>query len=209
MKNAQSLIEAQTALAGIETRRAKIIGRRNELGGKIEVVERSAGERYLDGDRGAAKELSELRTEIDLCERALAVLDDQERLARVELKRATAADMRRQATERRAQLEALTKQTAKFLAELSKIEGVAYTQSILSEARTGHWYEPLTNYMAAPEYLPNRECIRETGGPNTGGFAVPLSARLRQQANKLDLDAEQIEIELANAEPPADLQDAA
>jgi hypothetical protein len=214
MKNeAITLQQAQEALTGIETRRAAIIGRRNELGGRVDAVEKSAGERYLAGDKNAPKELAEIRTEIDLCERALVVLDDQGSAAQVDLKRATAGDLRRQAGEKRMELDALRKKTGALLRQLSDLElaelpGVQYGQHILCAQRHGAYVQAQGGYIAPPDYFASWEVSIDPTNPQP--FEMPRSYVLRGQIEKLEQDAAAIELELtATLGPSVDLQDAA
>src|SRR5689334_19181634 len=99
-----SLADANAAIDRIAEDRSRITTRRTELHVRLESLEATAGLNYLEGDTSAVREIAEVRAELDLIERALAALDQRESAARLALKAATAADLRRQADEKRREL---------------------------------------------------------------------------------------------------------
>lgn len=193
--------EAKVAIEEIESDCASLIAMRASIGGKLEGLEQSAGERYLNGDRSAIKEIGELRGELDLIERALGELDRRKAVAALNARRVEAADLRRQAEAKSAELGTLEKETGKLLSGLSALEGISYSAGILSGQWQGLWYgeglkEPQPWQGAMVDLYPDPT-------NNVERFALPRSRRLRREIAELQAKAAAIEKELTREPSPA------
>ena len=198
MHRTKTLAEAQSAIHKLESDAALIIARRNEISGKLGVLESTAGERYLSGDNSAAMEIAARRAELDLIEKALVTLAGWQVAAGVEYRRAEAEDLRHQVAAKRGELAALELKTGKLLSQLSELECITYTAGILSSQHQGAWYaagqrEPEPFHAALVDLQPDPT--------NREQFAEPTSRRLRREIADLERKAEAIEAAIA----PSDL----
>jgi hypothetical protein len=193
----QALVQATAVMEKISSDRARMITMRAELSAKLETVERSAGERYLAGDRSQATEMVELKSELGLVERALETLEARAAAAQFDLKRATAGDLRHQAREKEKELKGLQERVAPLLSKLSDLLDVRYDQGILAAQRTGIWIPyPIEVVPTLP--LECRSPLDVGPDPlNNTLYAVPLTNRLRAQIKQLELEAALIENQLA------------
>jgi hypothetical protein len=146
------------------------------------------------------EEGARLRSELDTIGSALDLLDVDIKQAESELLAAKARDFRDQAAQKRIELETLNAKTAGLLVELSKLESVEYSHSILSSMPTpGSWLEwgtvtPPKEWMGIPEMqlaIPGRD----------QKIQIPLSRRLRMQIEEFQREAERIEHRLRPSQP--------
>lgn len=193
-----TLAEAKSAISKIENDCAHLIENRSGIGRKLELLQSTGGQRYLSGDRGAIKEIGEFRAELDLIELSLTTLNGQRADAEVDLKRATAADLRNRAELKRSEMAALEAKTGKLLAQLSILENVQYGVGILSNQRQGAW---CTANWGTPEPWHAAIVDCQSDPLNHTPFAVPKSRLLRAEIADLLHQAAEIEAELAEPEP--------
>ena len=195
----KTLTEAQAAIEEIKADRMRIVGLRGELAKRLEAAEAIAGESYLAGDRGAVREIGEFEAEISLIERrALPELDRRQARAEVELKRATAADLRQQAERKKDELALLEQKTAKHLQALSELEETEYDGCILQAQRAGEWVTLQGGLNRPAPWQGPLECT--TDPTNHNPYAVPRSRRLRDEIAGLELKAGEIETGLGRGE---------
>jgi hypothetical protein len=201
-----TLAAARTALDEIERRRSQFAAELARTGLVLEQAEAGLGEAMLAGDESVLHEIAELRLKADGLNAALAALDVRRVSAERDLRAATAADYRRQAAGKRAEMKELESKTERLLSQLGSLEDVHYDACILAAQRTGSWYRSAFapgagGGLALPEpYFAPSEVLPE---PIAGraGYAVPKSRRLRDEAAKLDAMAERIEQEIGEATP--------
>ncbi len=187
---ALTLAAAGAAVEEIENHCGRLVGMRASIAGKLEALEQSAGDRYLAGDRSAIKEIDEFNSELNLIERALNTLGRRRHAAGVDLRRAEAADVRRQAGVKRSDLGALEKETGKHLAALSGLEGIQYRPGILSLEPRGHWY---ADGVQSPQPWQGAFVDLYPDPTNNDKFAIPRSRQLRREIAELDAKAAAIE----------------
>ena len=193
------VLSVQTAgavLGDIETRRAQLSGLLGEVGLKLKRAEDSLGDDWLNGDEGAARTVADLRVTVDGLTAGLGALERRRGVALIDQRRATAVDLRHQAAAKRADLAALESKTSKVLAELSRLESVEYDGCILGAQRIGSWISRTTSEA---QYW---QTTVEVGSDplNSRPYAIPRSRRLRDEADALELQARDIEVELARSE---------
>jgi hypothetical protein len=191
-----TLTEARAALEKIARDRAQLVATRVSLEQRLASARREIGERYFGDERGYLKEVGGLTAELEAVEQAFTTLDAGEKAAHVELQRASARDLRHQAQQKRVELAELNAATTKLLSELGKLEGVAYTHSILSaQPAEGAWVRmenlaPPLEYQGIPELQPNMP------GPERK-VEIPRSRRLRMEAEELEAKADALENRLS------------
>jgi hypothetical protein len=196
-----TLAEAGAALDEIERKKSQLSAIQAEVGLRLEQAENGLGEAVLAGDEDAVRNVADIRLRADGLSAALVTLENRRAAALVDQRRATAADLRQQAEAKRAELAALEVKTAKLLAELSALENVPFTVSILSSECKGSWY-PKTGGLQAPEaHLGCWECFADPVNPEM--FHTPRSRFLRVEIADLEAKAGKIETELGAAAPRA------
>jgi hypothetical protein len=204
----------QDILDGIAVRRSQLIHAQHELADRLAAAESRIGEDYLAGDKSSLRVTADIQAEIDAIERALAVLDLQEARAKLDQRRAEAAELRAQAVAKRAELERHDSKVAKLLASLGALEGIEFDSSILCAMRRGSW-QPVKSLASdfafnLPLSLRNpREMAPEFGwdiDPESYYF-VPRSRQLRKEIAGLEGQAALIdaEVEAALTVKPAPL----
>jgi multidrug efflux pump subunit AcrA (membrane-fusion protein) len=182
---------AEARLNEIHAQRAQLLERQAGLELRIGSAQQEIARRYLHGDRAGIKETAELRAEIDAIQSALVLLSEDAKAAKLNVERARAQRLRRQASEKRAELEALNAQTAALLAKLGELESVPYTHSILSsQPYPGSWLRPATLQQPL-EYEGIVEL--QLNIPAEQKLYVPRSRKLRMEITELELQAEKIE----------------
>ena len=195
LDSAVELANAQKRLDDVKTRRIDLIERRSKLEGRIQSVQQDVGRKYLAGDHTGIRQTAEMRAEIEAIAAAIKALDEDERQLGVDVERAKACDLRQRAAQKVAELETLDAQTAILLAQLSTLEGVEFSRSILSsQPLPGAWLTPLLKppleYQGVLELgvnIPRKEAI----------VAVPRSRRLRMEIEEIELEALIIEQRVA------------
>ena len=186
-----TLAQAQERLEEIASHRAQLVATRIALDERLETAQKEIGRRYLAGDRSGLQEAAEIRQELAAIESALELLETVQNEADIDLKRATALDLRQQATKKRAELERLNNETQALLAKLSDLEGVRYSHGILNA-------QPLPEMWVTPE-LKQPESWHSMWEliPNKPGdfpnIASPRSRNLRGEISELELKAHKIE----------------
>jgi hypothetical protein len=190
--------QADELIETLATREAQLAAMAAQVGARLAEVEAQAGDSFLDGDEHPMREVIDLRLQADTLTAALAALERRKEPARLARRRAEAAEFRRQAEEKRSELTRLEQQTSRLLAELSKIEGVPYTASILASQPVGSWLDI--------ECKPNRrlhlaahELLKDVGAT----YATPRSRTLRAEVEALEVKAVIIEREINPPEPEA------
>jgi len=194
-------------LVQAEEQLAEITAKKNELTTRSEVLHRSIGSaqhqsarRYLSGDMSGLEDGARLRAELDTIGSALDLLNVDLKQAESELLAAKARDFRDQAQQKTAELEKLNAKTAAVLAELSELEGMTYTHSILSsQPLSGAWLQwgtikPPLEYQGLSE-------LQLTYPAPERKMEVPLSRRLRMQIAELEKQAAEIENQLRQSQP--------
>src|ERR1039458_10110349 len=131
--------EADAVLDEIERRKAALSSALAGVGLELERAETELGERVLDGHETAVRDVQELRARTDGLNAALIALEKRKAAAVADQKAATAADFRRQAEAKRGELASLDSGISRLLGELSALENVRFTASILSCQRNGGW----------------------------------------------------------------------
>jgi chromosome segregation ATPase len=199
--SAGELAKARRRLDDVKGQRTQLVARQAELDRQIGSAQQQIGRKYLDGDRSGIRAVAELRSELEAISAALVLLDEDEQLIALDVERARALDLRRQASEKKVQLEELNGKTAKLLLELAKLEDVEFfTHSILSaQPLPGAWLQhatvkPPLDYQGIPELMLNIPASERK-------IAVPLSRRLRKEVEDLELEATIIEQKLAAVSP--------
>jgi transposase len=189
--------QVQDRLEEISSHRALLVQSRISLDQRLESAQEETARKYLRGDRSGLQEVNAITAELQAIEGALSLLNGDEQIAQIELKRAEARDLRSQATTKRAALDRLNAETAALLAKLSELEEVGYTHSILSsQPLPGMWHGKLTVKPPAP-YLGLAELdLQSYTGPAIGS---PRSRLLLAEVEELEAKARQIEQKL----PPA------
>ena len=193
-----TLAQATAALDDIESRRAQFIAAAAKGMTDLAAAEANLGERVLAGDDDACAGVATLRLKIDGLNAAGAVLEKRREVAQLDYRRAQAADFRRQAAAKQADLAALESKTSKVLVELSRLESVEYDGCILGAQRIGAWISRTT--LAAQPW----QSTLEVGSDplNSTPYAIPRSRRLRDEADALERRALEIEAELLRAAEP-------
>jgi hypothetical protein len=191
---------ARAFIEQIATDRARLIQRRDTLAQKLKSEGPAAGRLYLGGDTSPAKERAAARDELDLIEEALLVLESDARAAQDDLKRAEAAELRKQAAEKRRVLVDIERRTDALLAQISQIEKIELDRSVILYQRSGSGWVVLNSLApAGPEHGPG-ECGCEP--TNSRPFAVPFSRQLRTAITELESNAQLIEAAIGLPAPP-------
>ena len=193
-----TLAQATTVLDGIETRLAQFAAAGAKCGTDLMDAEARLGEAVLDGDTTVGALVANLRIQADGLTAALVVLERRRMVAQLNCKKAQAVDFRRQAAWKQSELTELEAKTRKLLSGLSELEKIEYTPCILGSQRAGAWVSRVTG-QPAEEW----ESILECGSDplNSQPFATPKSRRLRDEADALERQAADIEMELRSPEP--------
>ncbi len=188
--------QADAALADIETRRAQLAAALAKHGAELQEAEAALGEDFLCGKEDAARAVEDLRLRCDALTAALAALDKRQAVAVVNRRLAEAAELRRQAEAKRAELLELERKTAKHLMALSELEGVPYTRVILSSQRaSGTWEPAVTATIRNIDYLSPAEVIRYLASYDP--YEVPKSRQLFVAIQELENQAAKIDGEIA------------
>ncbi len=193
-----TIAEADAQLAALDEKEAQLAALSAQVGAHLAELEESAGDAFLDGNEAPLREVTDLRLRADALTAALAALERRKEPARLARRRAEAADFRRQAEQKRSELAELESKTSRLLAELSRIEGVSFTASILSSQPVGLWLD-VGFKPSEREYLAGYELSRDVGGK----YATPRSRTLRTEIEDLEAKALAIEREINPPEPEA------
>jgi hypothetical protein len=197
VREAPTLAQAQQRLQEIQTKRAHLGSHQASLNAQIELAQKEVGREYLTGKRDGLRRVVELRVETEAVQSALQTLAVDESAAEMEVERARVADLREQAKQKASELEKLNQETAKLLAELSKLEGVPFTTSILSSqpilGSRGMMGDPLTPNAPDP-WL--GICELRVNNPSGHLAHGPKSRGLREEIRKLEAEAVSIEQKL-------------
>jgi hypothetical protein len=189
----------------LEVHRSSLVEKRMSLDRKAEQLERESGRAYLRGDRSVIEQSVALEVELKGIERALAVLDDDVKEALAEIERAKVREIRAEIAAKQRELDALNRKTEALLGQLSTLENVEYTHSILSsQPMKGKWFAPQSGYGPPIPYHGVLEL--EAQHPMHGlPFYLPKSRALILEIEKLEADARAIEQKI----PPPKANDAA
>ncbi len=190
--------QADELIETLATREAQLAAMAAQVGARLAEVEAQAGDSFLDGDEHPMREVVDLRLQADTLTAALAALERRKEPAHLARRRAEAADFRRQAEQKRSELAELESKTSRLLAELSRLEGVSFTASILSSQPVGLWLD-VGFKPSEREYLAGYELSRDVGGK----YATPRSRTLRTEIEDLEAKALAIEREINPPEPEA------
>lgn len=190
-----TLPQAQQRLEQIGVHRARLTADRTRLEQRLEAAQHESSRKYLQGDRSGLQEMGTLRVEREVIEGALALLQQEESAASVDLQRAKVFDLKEQAQRKRVELERLNTETQTLLSKLSELEGVSFTPSILSsQPLPGAWLKPET--LREPEpWLGVLELALNI--PGQRNLATPRSRRLRAEIEQLEIDAETLERQIS------------
>ena len=186
--------QADELLAQLDSREAQLSAMLAAVGTRLAESEANAGDAYLDGDETPLREVAELRLRVDGFTAALEALSRRRAVAVLARRRAEASEFRRQAAANKTELSELERKTSGLLGELSKLEGIAFSSSILSSQPLGAWLTPgyftpnEKPYLAARELFADREAI----------YGVPRSRALRSDIAELERQAASIEQELTD-----------
>jgi hypothetical protein len=193
-KEQPTIEQTRQELERISEHRSQLVSNRVSIARRLDVIEEENVERYLQGDSGGLEQESALTAELRVIEKALGVLAEHEKVAEIEVRRATARDIRRQAKEKASELEKLNQETAKLLVELSRLEGVPFTPSILSSqpvlGNRGVMADPLTTNAPDP-WLGILEL--RVNNPSGELAHAPRSRGMRAEIRKLEAEAASIE----------------
>jgi hypothetical protein len=160
---------------------------------RAEQLEKESGRAYLRGDRSVIEQSVALETELKAIEKALAVLDEDVREAQAEIERAKAREIRAEIAGKQRELDALNKKTESLLGQLSALEEVTYTRSVLSsEPVKGKWFQPYTGFGPPLPHLGVLE-LEAQHPPHGLLFYLPKSRRLMLDIERLESDAKRIE----------------
>ena len=186
--------QADELLAQLDSREAQLSAMLATVGTRLEKSEANAGDAYLDGDETPLREVAELRLRVDGINAALEALSRRRALAILARRRAEALELRRQAAANKAELSELERKTSRLLGELSKLEGIAFTSSILSSQPLGAWLTP--GYFTPNEkpFLSARELFADGGAT----YGTPRSRIVRLEIAELEKQAALIEQELTD-----------
>jgi hypothetical protein len=190
--------QAGAALEEIASRTALLSGALAEIGTKLQTAEADLGEAVLAGNEDAVRGVADLRLRVDGLTAGLAALEKRRATAELDMRRAAAADLRRQAAVKQNDLDSLTRKSAKLLEQLSVLEGVIFTAGILRVQQKGAWYRPgllpvEAHHGAYVDTFPDPS--------NNTPFSTPRSSALRSEIADLEGKAAAIEQELATPEP--------
>lgn len=198
MKDVLTLEAANAALEEIEIRKAQLSAALAETGTKLAEAETGLGDAVLDGNESAAREVADLRLRVDGLNAGLAALEVRRVQALLAQRRASAEDLRRQAVQKHAELDALERKTAKHLAGLSELEGVTFTRCILAAQRAPNgWERQVTAATAHIDFCDPSEALRWLSPGNP--YLRTRSRELYDQAIELERKATEIENQL---DPP-------
>jgi hypothetical protein len=196
-----SVADVEGRLDHIASTRANLVGTRTSLLARVDAVRRDVGTRYLQGDRSGIQESAEIEAELGAIESALEVLDGEEAGAKVDLERAKVRELRATAEQKRLELEKLEAKTGKLLLQLSDLEDVTFTHSILSsQPLPGVWLRH-TDLKEPFEWEAIAELVPNNYAP-AGKVAVPLSRRLRREVQESLAQADEIEARLLAESAP-------
>ena len=85
-------IEVKARLEEIRSHRAMLVQSRIRLDQRLESVQQATARKYLRGDRSGLQEVNAITAELQATEGALSLLDNDEQVAQVELKRRVAVN---------------------------------------------------------------------------------------------------------------------
>ncbi|HEY4365369.1 MAG TPA: hypothetical protein VGN17_30690 [Bryobacteraceae bacterium] len=198
--------EAKAALAEIERKKSQLSLAQAQAIEQLDHAKTSGARALLAGRDPGASAIAGLSATIDMTAHALDLLEVEERpAAERELKLASAQDFRNQAEALYKQLAEIEKKVRPHLDALSKIEGIEYTTAVLSAQRTAAWNNgspdsSLFKKGGKLEHLGPSDLRADPINPNH--WEIPLSRKIRKQADDLRMKAEAIESELNPAEEP-------
>ena len=136
-----ALAKAQQQVDAISSKKSELVSRREALNRRIGSGQEETARRYLTGDTTGLEDTARLQAELDAISIGLDLLGVDLQEAELNLLGAKARDFRDQAEQKKAELEQLSAKTTKVLAELSSLEDVRFTASILSSQPVeGSWH---------------------------------------------------------------------
>ena len=186
--------EAQQHLEAIGRQQADLTAKRATLRQQLERMQQEAALGAYP-NREQLRAMAEVAVEIDVISAMLPTVDAERAAAELSLEHLRVDELRSEAERKRDQLKELESKTAEFLKKLAALELVPYTGSVLSsQPAPGLWLDRMTLKPATPwrsifELVPNNP-----GAPEN--VCVPLSRRLRQEIEDLELRALELERQL-------------
>ncbi|MCC6363187.1 MAG: hypothetical protein IT165_06655 [Bryobacterales bacterium] len=186
--------DADAEINRLLEREQELVAERQAKAQEIAALEQRIGQEYLDGDGEASlTDLTRLRVQVEAINRAIIAARDRRLEATRAKVRGRAGQIRRQAEEKKAELDTLNSETGALLRKLAELEGVDYDHSILSSQRCGDWYS-LPNFRRPPEEWLGPSDV--SPDPSNGRYQTPRSRRLREEIESLFAEAAKVEAEV-------------
>ncbi len=191
MKEAAGPVEAaREEIVRLFQMERDLTDRRREKLAAITAVSQNAAQAILDGTgiEEAAGRTIQMEEEVRAIEQAIS-LARQRRVVAIRKRQETEARQLRSAAQaKRAEADGILQRCEPHLRKLAELQGVPYTSAILLAERVGHWMPDIINAKPVEDCNPH-EMTRDLDG----GFAVPKSLALRDEARVLDQKAHQAE----------------
>lgn len=183
--------QVKARIDSLDRRYAELCAEQAKVGFDLEHARDAASLQFLDAnDLSGAKLIGDLNIKADLIARGLMLLEQRKATAETELKQATVFELREKARGLRDEAAGIEKKCDKAITELSKLQDVQYTRSVLETGRTGGWMGFRCQFS---EFLSPSEMACEPVGVNRGEYAVSKSRRLLTEADALETQANEIE----------------
>jgi hypothetical protein len=145
-----------------------------------------AGDAWMEATRGVAR----LRAEIESASAGIDALRKKRAIAISAERQENVADLRRQAQEKRAEIDKIRRKAEPLLQELSTLEGVAFDHSILAGQRIGDDWQLVAAFGVPDDRLVCNPLEIRNVRP---AYAVPRTRSLYEEARALDAKAVEIE----------------